>query len=172
MTEAPIRIKDSGHLALILSSDGQGRADGSLADSLAAECALHSHDPIAGCEAFEEAKRALQRFQSLATRYSAASNQETGPAEPRWMRWKQDVVDLTSLNGKAKKLARQIVEGHLAPTGWSELTAPQRNAEDPELAQIAMEIVEEAVPKGATTWGTAAAQLVNVYGSILKDTFD
>lgn len=87
------------------------------------------------------------------------------------MRWKQDVVDLTALNTKARKLSRQIIEGHLAPTGWPELTDPQRDGEDQELAQIAMEIVEEALPRGTATWGTAAAQLIDVYGRVLKDTF-
>ncbi|KAM3482321.1 hypothetical protein MY8738_004047 [Beauveria namnaoensis] len=137
-------------------NDGHsGRADGSFADSLATERALHSHDPIAGCEAFEEAKRALQKFHLLMARYDA----------------KQDVVDLNALNDKAKKLARQMTEGHLAPTGWPDLAGPQTGGEDQELAQIAMEILDEAMPKGTATWGTAAAQLVDVYGRMLKDTF-
>lgn len=159
-----------------------GRTDGTLADSLASACALHSHDPLAGCPAFDEAKRALQRFQSIAhARYdTTATGQVPSLAEPRWMRWKQDVVDLTALNSKARKLAQQIAEGHLAPTGWPELVAPQEEqhqqagatAEDEELAQIAMEILDEAVPKGgAATWGAAAAQLLDVYGRMLKDTF-
>ncbi|KAM3527820.1 hypothetical protein NHJ13051_002721 [Beauveria bassiana] len=153
-------------------NDGHsGRADGSFADSLATERALHSHDPIAGCEAFEEAKRALQKFHLLMARYHAVDNQTSCPAEPRWMRWKQDVVDLNALNGKAKRLARQMTEGHLAPTGWPDLAGPQTGGEDQELAQIAMEILDEAMPKGTATWGTAAVQLVDVYGRMLKDTF-
>ncbi|OAA76849.1 hypothetical protein LEL_06533 [Akanthomyces lecanii RCEF 1005] len=173
------RIRERGDEVLLViederrrSNDGpNSRADGESAASLATEYALHSHDPIAGCETFEEAKRALQRFQSLAARFDAVTDQDLGPTEPRWMRWKQDVVDLTALNTKARKLSHQIIEGHLAPTGWLELTNPQRDGEDQELAQIAIEIVEEAVPRGAATWGTAAAQLIDVYGRVLKDTF-
>lgn len=168
------------------SSDARsGAADGRLAHSLTTEYALHAHDPITGCEAFESCRRALQRLQSLAAGYDdtavghdQATTTATGPAAaPRGTRWPQDVVDLTALNGKAKKLARQIVEGHLAPTGWPVLAAgPQATSggggsEEQELAQIAMEILDEALPKGSATWGTAAAQLVDVYGSMLKDTF-
>ncbi|OAA60628.1 hypothetical protein ISF_05667 [Cordyceps fumosorosea ARSEF 2679] len=155
----------------------RGRADGHLAGSLAVESALHSPDPIAGCEAFEEAKRALQRFRSLTARYEATSTDavhrasSSGPAEPRWMRWRQDVVDLTALNARVKRLARQVTEGHLAPTGCPALTEPQAGADDQDLAQIALEILDEATPKGAATWGAAAAQLVDVYGRTLKETF-
>ncbi|KAM3433270.1 hypothetical protein MY4824_006053 [Beauveria thailandica] len=148
-----------------------GRADESFADSLATERALHSHDPIAGCETFEEAKRALHKFQLLMARYDAVDNQAPGSVEPQWMRWKQDVVDLNALNGKAKRLARQMTEGHLSPTGWPDLAVPLTGGEDQELAQIAMEILDEAMPKGTATWGTVAAQLVDVYGRMLKDTF-
>lgn len=87
------------------------------------------------------------------------------------MRWKQDVVDLTALNTKANKLSHQIIEGHLSPTGWPESMGPQCEGEDQELAQLAMEIVEAALPKDAATWGSAAAQLIDVYGRVLKNTF-
>lgn len=87
------------------------------------------------------------------------------------MRWKQDVVDLTALNTKANKISHQIIEGHLSPTGRSESMGPQSEGEDQDLAQIAMEIVEKSLPQGAATWGTAAAQLIDVYGKVLKDTF-
>ncbi|KAJ3473321.1 hypothetical protein NLG97_g10375 [Lecanicillium saksenae] len=132
--------------------------------------------PLAGCEAFEDARRALQKLQSLAAaRYDAVGDRDAGLAEPRWMRWRQDVLDLNALNGKARSLARQVAEGHLAPAGWPELADPEAAAaaaeEDQELAQIALEILDDALPKGAATWGSAAAQLMDVYGSILKDTF-
>ncbi|KAJ6783451.1 hypothetical protein PWT90_04356 [Aphanocladium album] len=153
-------------------NDGRGsRTDEDPADSLTVEHALHSHDPLAGCEAFEEAKRALQRLQSLAARYDAIGDQDAGLTEPRWMRWKQDVLDLHALNTKAKTLACRITESHLAPTGWPELAGLQAAGEDQELAQIALEILDGALPKRAATWGSAAAQLIDVYGSILKDTF-
>ncbi|KAJ2973513.1 hypothetical protein NQ176_g6567 [Zarea fungicola] len=152
-----------------------GRPDTEATEALAAHYAMHSHDPIAGCEAHEDAKRVMQRFHSLLRRYETVNNQDLDLARPTWMRWQQDAVELRTLNGKARAVSRQLVKGHLTPAGWSGITVPRPHSaiEDQELAQIALEIMDEAVPKGtAPTWGSLAAQVVDSYGSILKDTFN
>lgn len=160
---------------MAFSSDSRGGgADTKATEALAAQYAMHSHDAITGCGAYEDAKRVLQRFHSLLRRYETVNNQDLGLARPTWMRWRQDAAELRTLNDKARAISRQIVKDHLTPAGRSGVTLPQPQSarEDQELAQYALEIMHEAVPKGTTaTWGSMAAQLVDSYGSILKDTF-
>lgn len=132
---------------------------------------MHSHDPISGCEAYEEAKAALQKFRALVSRYESTNDEAVEVAEPSWLRWKQDVLDLTAVNSRAKAIALQILDGRLAPSGWQGLAELPSSSEDQELSEIAIEMLDDAVPDGAVTWGGAAANIVTGYANMLKDTF-
>lgn len=172
----------TGHLFYLLSlnpieliANRRGVHDsetmGAGTDSMVAQYAMHSHDPIAGCEAYEDAKRMIQKFRSQISRYETVNSREADLVEPKWMRWKQDALDLTALNNAARKFCRQIAEGHLSPSGWTGLVVHEREGQDQELSQIAMEILDETLPNGAATWGATAAEIIDAYGRMLKDTF-
>lgn len=96
---------------------------------------------------------------------------DTGIVAPKWMRWQQDVTELRALNEKTMEVSCQIARDLVMPGPWPGISLPRstRDDEDADVAKLAAELVDAALPGNVDdTWGATAYRLARAYGAILK----